>query len=89
MSLIFQEALVALIVAACAFFAFWRLASLRVRLRALDVLAGVAPLRDALWVRTLRVRTLAKQTGCGGCPAATPGVPGGASRNQTSGTARR
>jgi hypothetical protein len=83
-----QEILVGVLVAGCALFSAWRLASARLRLRALDVLGAVPGLRDTRALARLRQRTAARFTAaCGGCSQAT--TPGAASRNQTPGALRR
>ncbi len=68
MSLVLQSALVALIVAWCAVFAAWRLASVALRLRALTALAALPAVLTAPWLARLRARTLARAGGsCAGC----------------------
>jgi len=102
MSVVLQDIVVGLLVAGCALFSAWRLATVRARLRLLGVLAGVAPLRRAAWLARLHERTLARSTAaCGGCsqPGATErreggdrtraATPGGASPNRTPGALRR
>ena len=91
MSVLLQQILVGLLVAACALFSAWRLASVRLRLRALDGLSSVPGVRSLAWLAWLRERTRARQLrACGGCAGA-PGEPrpGATSRNQTPGALRR
>jgi hypothetical protein len=79
MSLVLQEILVGLLVAGCALFSAWRLASLRVRLAALEVLAAVPGLRSVAWLAALRHRTQAGLGGgCGGCA----GAPGHSAKSR-------
>jgi hypothetical protein len=84
-SLVLQQVAVAVLVAGCALFAAWRLASLRLRLAALAALARLPGMGVALarW----RARLAASQGGCGGC--AHNVKPDAASRNQTPGALRR
>jgi len=71
MSLLLQQLLVAVLVAACALFSAWRLLSVRLRLRALDALEQLPLLRALPWLARLRARTLARQLcACGGCSQA-------------------
>jgi hypothetical protein len=72
MSALWQEVLVALLVAASALFSAWRLASVRARLRALEALAALPGLRTVSWLATIRRRTLEGfGSGCSGCAQAT------------------
>ena len=91
MSVLLQQILVGLLVAACALFSAWRLASVRLRLRALDSLSSVPGVRSLAWLGGLRERTRAQQLrACGGCAgAAGEPRPGATSRNQTPGALRR
>jgi hypothetical protein len=91
MSLLLQQFLVGVLVIACALFSAWRLASVRLRLRALDVLGAWGLGRNALLVR-LRERTLAQQLrACGGCaaPPSQPATRDAAAPNRTPGALRR
>jgi hypothetical protein len=86
MSLLLQQLVVGVLVAACALFSAWRLATVPLRLRTLDALDAVPGVRRLPWLAVLRQRTLARQlSACGGCAA----KPGAASRNQTPGALRR
>ena len=86
MSLLLQQLVVGVLVAVCALFAAWRLASVSLRLRALDALAALPGMRRMPWLAALRQRTFARHTAaCGGCAP----KPGAASRNQTPGALRR
>ena len=68
MSLLLQQWLVGVVVAACVLVSAWRLSTVRVRLRALEVLGNWPGLRRASWLARLRERTLAQQLrACGGC----------------------
>jgi len=78
MSVLVQQALVAVLVAGCALYAAWRLATVRVRLRGLEVLAALPGLGRARWLAQLRARTLAQSTAaCGGCSQAGTHKPRG------------
>jgi hypothetical protein len=73
MSILLQQFLVGVLVLACALFAAWRLATVRLRLRALEMLGALPGLRSASWLATLRRRTLEGLGGtCGGCAQGTP-----------------
>jgi hypothetical protein len=86
MSLLLQQLLVGVLVAACALYSAWRLATVPLRLRALAALAALPGVRSLPWLERLRQRTLARRTAaCGGCAS----KPGAASRNQTPGALRR
>ena len=88
MSALLQEILVGVLVAGCALYSIWRLATVRVRLRALEALSAVPGLRAADWLVRLRTRAEAQQLrACGGCAA--PPTPGAVSRNRTPGALRR
>jgi hypothetical protein len=68
MSMLLQQCVVGVLVIACALFATWRLSSVRVRLRVLDVLGVWPGLGRMSWLVWLRERTLAQQLrACGGC----------------------
>ena len=70
MSPLLQGVLAGLIVAACAIYSVWRLASLRLQLRVIDGLARLPPLLTAPWLAALRQQTLARLAGgCAGCSA--------------------
>ena len=86
MSTLLQEGLVGLLVAGCASYSVWRLASLSMRLRILALLAQLPGVTGAAWLERLRARTQLAG-GCGGCAGAP--TPGAASRNQTPGGLRR
>jgi hypothetical protein len=96
-SLLLQEFLVAALVAASALFSAWRLMSLRLRVRCLDVLGALPGAQRIRALASLRQRTLARLgAGCAGCGAAATHVansrgitPGAAARNQTPGALRR
>ena len=71
MSALWQELLVALLVAASALFSAWRLASVRARLSALEALAALPGMRRVSWLATIRQRTLeGLGSGCSGCAQA-------------------
>jgi hypothetical protein len=98
MSLLLQQILVGVVVAASAVFSAWRLASVATRLRMLQRLDAVPGVRALPWLARLRERTLARQlSACGGCsqaprhaPGDTPALkPDPASPNQTPGALRR
>jgi len=81
MNVVSQEIVVGVLVACCALFSVWRLASVRARLWMLQALHGLAPLRRVAWLTRLRERTLARSTAaCGGCSQ-----PGGAARGGSDG----
>jgi hypothetical protein len=99
-----QQVLVGALVAACALYSAWRLASVALRLRALAALAKLPGMQRVPWLAALRARTLARQlSACGGCAqsaahtAAVSRAPGqgraarrdAPSRNQTPGALRR
>jgi hypothetical protein len=70
-SVLLQQALIGMLVAASALYAAWRLATVRVRLRGVEMLAGLPGFRGARWLTALRSRTLAQSTAaCGGCSQA-------------------
>jgi hypothetical protein len=86
MSLPLQQILVGVLVAACALFSAWRLATVPLRLRALDALVALPGVQWLPWLTRLRQRTLARRTAaCGGCGS----KPGASSRNQRPGALRR
>jgi len=88
MSLVLQQLLVAALVVASALFSAWRLATVRLRLRALDTFAKLPVVRALPGLAWLRERTLARQLrACGGCGQAP--TRGAASPNQTPGALRR
>jgi hypothetical protein len=91
MSLLLQSVAVGLLVAGCAVFSAWRLASLRLRLRVLDGLAHLPPVLTAPWLAALRNRTLTQLAGgCAGCAAGGAPTRDAAARpNQTPGALRR
>jgi len=71
MSLLLQQLLVAVLVVASALFSAWRLASVRLRLRALTALERLPVLRALPGLARLRERALARQlSACGGCAQA-------------------
>jgi hypothetical protein len=94
-SLALQSVLAAFIVAWCAVFAAWRLASIALRLRVLSALGALPAVFTALWLARLRARTLARASGtCAGCAsgdAQRHGAvrPGAGSPNRTPGALRR
>ena len=87
MNALLQEIVVSVLVAGCALYSAWRLASVRLRLRALDALGTLPVLGRRGWLARLRERTLGPAGGCGGCAQAP--TPGAASRNRTPGALRR
>jgi hypothetical protein len=71
MSLLLQQLLVAVLVAGCALFAAWRLATVRLRLRMLEMLGAWPGLRSASWLGRLREHARAQHLqACGGCGSA-------------------
>ncbi|HYM28863.1 MAG TPA: hypothetical protein VET66_11980 [Steroidobacteraceae bacterium] len=71
MSAPLQQVLVAVLVAACALYSAWRLATVRVRLRWLELLATLPGLAGTRWLGQLQARTRAQSTAaCGGCSQA-------------------
>ena len=91
MSLVLQGAVVAVLVAACALYSAWRLASLRLRLRVLEALGSLPAVLTAPWLAALRSRTLARLAGgCDGCAAGGAPMRDAAARpNRTPGALRR
>lgn len=88
MSVLLQQLLVGVLVLACAIYSAWRLASVRLRLRALDALSAAPLLSRTGWFVRLRERTLgAGALACGGCAGGARRVAG--SPNQTPGVPRR
>ena len=63
---------VGIIVAVCAVFSLWRLMSMRLRLKTLDVLSVLPAVANMPAVAKLRRKTLAKLSsgGCGACQGA-------------------
>ena len=89
MSLVLQSVLVAVIVAWCAVFAAWRLASVALRLRMLAALAALPAGLTTPWLARLKARTLERAAGsCAGC-ASGDLRPGAGSPNRTPGALRR
>ena len=85
--LLLQYLVAGVLVAGCAGFSAWRLASVALRLRMLDALKLLPLIGGAGWLERLRVRTLAgSAAACGGCSGAKPSA---VSRNQTPGALRR
>ena len=71
MSVLLQQAVVAVLVLACALYSAWRLATVRVRLRWLDTAQRLPGLKSSAWLGRVRARTLAQSTAaCGGCSQA-------------------
>jgi hypothetical protein len=89
MSVPLQQVVVGVLVIACSLFAAWRLATVRLRLRALEALGACPGLSGARWLVRLRERTRAQELrACGGCSGgATPGAD--ARPNRTPGALRR
>ena len=102
--MLLQQVLVGVLVAACALYSAWRLASVGLRLRALAALGTLPGVQRVPWLAALRARTLARQlSACGGCTqsaahtAAVSRAPGqeraarrdAPSQNQTPGALRR
>jgi hypothetical protein len=89
MSLLLQQLLVAVLVIGCALFAAWRLSTVRLRLRMLEVLCAWPGLRGASWLGRLRERTRAQQLrACGGCGGA-GATPDADAPSRTPGALRR
>lgn len=65
----FESLLAGLIVLGCAAFSVWRLMSVRLRLRALDVLSRLPAGAGGRLAMALRRKTLAKLSAGGGCAA--------------------
>ncbi|HEX4387088.1 MAG TPA: hypothetical protein VH109_00525 [Steroidobacteraceae bacterium] len=84
MSFALQLFAVALLVSVCALYSTWRLMSVRLRLRSLELLGGVPGLARAAWLAALRARLVTGAGACGGCAP-----PSAASRKQTPGALRR
>ena len=85
-TLLLQQVLVGVLVAGCALYSAWRLASRHVRLRALTLLGALPGMGRAAWLARARART-ELAGGCGGCaPLPTRDA---ASRNQTPDGLRR
>jgi hypothetical protein len=88
MSLVLQEILVGIAVLLGALFAFWRLASHRLRLRSLALMESLHVPGAIRLGERLRARIRAQQAGaCGAC--AQGATPGGASRSRTPDALRR
>ena len=83
MSFVLQLLAVTLLVSACATYSTWRLMSVRLRLRSLELLGGVPGIARAAWLAALRARLMGGAGACGGC------APSAASRKQTPGALRR
>ena len=83
MSFVLQLLAVTLLVSACATYSTWRLMSVRLRLRSLELLGGVPGIARAAWLAALRARLMGGAGACGGC------TPSAASRKQTPGALRR
>lgn len=67
-SLVVQEVLVAILVAACALFSAWRLLSPSLKLRCLEALTALPLVGGARIFLSLKERTLARLgPGCAGC----------------------
>ena len=76
MSLALQQLLVALLVVACALYSAWRLATVRVRLRWLELMGTLPGLARTRWLGRLQARTRAQSTAaCGGCSQAASHKP--------------
>ena len=69
MEAVLQEILVGVIVTVCAVFSAWRLMSLRMRMRTLDVMGpALGKLGAASLVTRLRTQTIGQlASGCGAC----------------------
>ncbi len=91
MSLVLQGVVAGIVVAACAIYSAWRLASLKLRLRVIEGLGALPPALTAPWLAALRRRSLARLAGgCAGCAAGgAPTQDAAARRNQTPGALRR
>jgi hypothetical protein len=86
-TLLLQEIVVSVLVAGCALYSAWRLASVGLRLRALERLTRLPVVGGLAWLARLRERTLGPAGSCGGCAQAP--TPSAASRNRTPGALRR
>jgi hypothetical protein len=91
MILVVQGVVVGIVVAACATYSAWRLASLRLRLRVIEGLGSLPPALTARWLAALKRRALAQLAGgCAGCAAGGAPTRDAAARpNQTPGALRR
>ncbi|MBV8147033.1 MAG: hypothetical protein JO184_18735 [Gammaproteobacteria bacterium] len=90
MSLLLQQLLVGVLVIGCAIFSAWRLASVSLRLRALESLGTWPGVRSTRWLVRLRERTRAQQLrACGGCGGAADARRDADARNRTPGALRR
>ncbi len=91
MSLLVQSVVVGVLVAACAIYSVWRLATLRLRLRVIGALGSLPPVLTTPWLAALKRRTLAQLAGgCAGCAAGGAPTRDAAARpNQTPGALRR
>jgi hypothetical protein len=82
-----QYLVAGVLVAGCAWFSAWRLASVALRLRMIDGLKVLPLIGSAGWLERLKARTLARSAAaCGGCSSSKPSA---VSRNQTPGALRR
>lgn len=87
-----QSILVAVIVGACVIYSAWRLTSVRVHLRVIDVLGafGAGEARPDGWLSRLRNRELSKLGGsCGACSSNVKVKVHGQDRTGTPGEPRR
>ena len=67
-----ESLLVGLIVTVCAIFSVWRLMSIRLRLKTLEVLSALPASAGGAFAAKLRQKTLANLSGgCGACQHAT------------------
>jgi hypothetical protein len=91
MSPVLQGVVAGLVVAACAVYSAWRLASPKLRLRVIEGLGALPPALTAPWLAALKRRTLARLAGgCAGCAAGGAPTRDAAARpNQTPGALRR
>jgi hypothetical protein len=91
MSFLLQSVLVGVVVAACAIYSAWRLASVRLRLRVIDALGALPRPLTTTWLAALRSRALSQLAGgCAGCAAGDAPTRDAAARpNQTPGALRR
>jgi hypothetical protein len=70
-----QGLAVLLVVSACTLYSTWRLLSGRLRLRVLELLAGVPLLGRASWIGALRARLVQGAGGCAGCAGSSAAAP--------------
>jgi hypothetical protein len=74
---VLESIIVAVIVATCTLLSVWRLMSVRMRLRALELLSGLPQYAGGFLVARLRQKTIGRLSGgCGACSRAVDSVNG-------------